>query len=170
MTPSSPAPPASARNAVRLIWAGAGVAILGIFPLLLQKDDLRREVEKSTLSIDVDNAVNAAIAVGVVAALIGCGLWIWMAIMNGKGRNWARITATVFGGLNIAFGLIGVVAGSRLSGATPLTTVLTIVSVVLAITIIVLMWQKDSSQWYAAMGRARESDQMVPVVPPPPPV
>jgi hypothetical protein len=34
--------------------------------------------------------------VGAAASLIGVGLWIWMAQMNKAGKNWARITSTVF--------------------------------------------------------------------------
>ena len=46
----------------------------------------------------------------VVVGLIGIALWIWMAQMNKRGRNWARITSTVFFALD-TLGAIGGLAG-----------------------------------------------------------
>lgn len=159
LTPSG-SPPDSMTMAVRLIWAGAALALVGLLVPLLQKDEIRRTIEsENVVSSDIDTTINAFIAIAVVFGLIGCGLWVWMAIMNGKGRSWARIVATVFGSLNILFGTIGNAAGSRYSGATTISTVLSVCSVLLAVAIIVLMWQQRSSAWYDAMGRARQADR-----------
>lgn len=52
---------------------------------------------------------------GAFFGLIALGLWIWMAVMNGKGRNWARVTGTVFGALSLAGSLstLGNLVGRR---------------------------------------------------------
>ena len=39
-------------------------------------------------------------AVAIIFGLIGIGLWLWMAYANKAGKNWARITATAFFGLD----------------------------------------------------------------------
>src|SRR5215471_14912088 len=73
-------PPPSIQRAVMLMYAGAGLEVLGlIFDLIIRKG--------STAS-------------GIPGAIIGVGLWIWMAKANQAGKNWARITSTVFFGID----------------------------------------------------------------------
>ncbi|MDX6692184.1 MAG: hypothetical protein QOG15_3641 [Solirubrobacteraceae bacterium] len=165
MTSSSPQPPASARAAIRLTWAGAGLSVTGILMVLLQKDAIRHQAEARGV-YDVDGLVNLVLIVGVVFGLVGTGLWVWMAIMNGKGRPWARIVATVFGGLYIAAQLItyiaagvGVGYGANVDGEpvnAALQITLGVCTLAVATLIIVLMWQSSSSAWYEAKERARQ--------------
>lgn len=103
---------------------------------------------------------------GVVLGAITLGLWIWMAIMNGKGRNWARITATVFGALSLAGSLssVGNIAGNAaLGGATmPMSTasvVLSALDPLLVIAILVLLWLRPSSAYISAVGAARRQQR-----------
>jgi len=100
---------------------------------------------------------------GAVFGLIAIGLWIWMAVMNGKGRNWARVTGTVFGSLSLAGSLstLGNLAGNAaLGGATmPMSagsTVLAIIDPLLVIAILVLLWVRPSSAYFNAVGAARQ--------------
>ena len=37
----------------------------------------------------------------IVGGLIGVALWILMAVFNGRGASWARIVATVLGGISV---------------------------------------------------------------------
>ena len=105
---------------------------------------------------------------GAVFGLVFLGLWIWMAVMNGKGRNWARITATVFGALSLAGSLssVGNIAGNAaLGGATmPMSTasvVLSVLDPLLVIAILVLLWVRPSSAYFSAVGAARKRQQPV---------
>lgn len=100
---------------------------------------------------------------GTVLGLITLGLWIWMAIMNGKGRGWARITGTVFGALSLVSSLssIGNLAGNAALGgiAVPMSAgsvVLAIVEPLLVIAILVLLWVRPSSDYFNAVGAARK--------------
>ncbi len=74
------------------------------------KDDIRSELDKrgeTYTPSDIDAAFGVVIGVVVVFGLIGVILWLWMAAKNNKGKNWARITATVLAGINIMFSLLG---------------------------------------------------------------
>lgn len=100
---------------------------------------------------------------GAFFGAIALGLWIWMAVMNGKGRNWARITATVFGALSLAGSLssVGNLAGNAALGgaAVPMSAVgagLAVVDPVLVIAILVLLWVRPSSAYFSAVGAARK--------------
>jgi hypothetical protein len=71
-----------------------------------------------------------------------------MAVMNGKGRNWARVTGTVLGALSLAGSLssLGNLAG----------TVLAVVDPLLVVAILVLLWVRPSSAYFSAVGAARQ--------------
>ena len=60
---------------------------------------------------------HAELVVLVVVGLIGIGLWLWMAQKNKAGKNWARITSTVFFAID-TLGAIGGLAGGALSGGS----------------------------------------------------
>ena len=74
-----------------------------------------------------------------------------MAVMNGKGKSWARILSTVFFLLSLVMTLPGLVRGGAGSGA--LGMILTIVSLAVGAGTIFFLWQKESSNYYEAAGR-----------------
>lgn len=164
------------------MWGGAVLSLLSIVLLLTQLGAIREQAE-SNLYYNVDDFVTSVIAFGVVFGLVATGLWVWMAVMNGKGRNWARITATCFGALQIGAQAItlvlvgaGVGYGAMVNGEAinPVIQGLFGVCVMsVAITALFLMWQPSASKWYDARGRARRalrmSAQPAPVQMPPPP-
>ncbi len=162
--PASPVPravdvpqPRSVRNAVRLMWSGAALSVISpivsLFNLDEAKSQMREQVTKgypdaSRASIDMMFAMS--IAVGIITAVIGIGLWSWMAWKNGQGRGWARVVATAFGAFTVVLGpirlaMIGIL-GTRVP---PTSIILGAVNVVLAIVILVLLWRKESSAFYA---------------------
>ena len=96
--------PPSIRNAVRLMYVGAVLSVLGALSIFLQVDAIRDQIEEDDPSLsgdDVDTAVAIFVVTFVVVSLISVGLWLWMAYANGAGKSWARVVATVLGGLNI---------------------------------------------------------------------
>ncbi len=150
------AQPSSIRLAVRLMWAGAALSLLGLIVMFATlgsfKSQLRDALEKSDSNYSqstYDTAYAVGIGSAVLAAVIGVALWLWMAWKNGEGRPWARIVATVFGGLNLVSTLYTVSAGT----ATGASIAVTIVSLVLSVGILVLLWRKESSAFYAARSR-----------------
>ncbi|MBO9554285.1 hypothetical protein [Cellulomonas sp.] len=144
--------PASLTRAVQLMYVGAALSLVGIVIGWATQDTIRDGIAKSgtDLSADaLDTAVMISLVLGTVVGLIGVGLWLWMAAANKGGRSWARVVATVFGGLNVVFTLYGFT-----TGVTPATLV-SLVSVVLAVVILVLLWRPSSSEYYRARSAGR---------------
>ena len=157
---AAPERPASLKNAVRLMWAGAGLSVLYLVVSLAMlhslKDDIRDELRsrgESFTQSDIDTAYQVAIVSLVVFGVIGIALWVWMALMNGRGRNWARITATVFGGLNIVINVLGLTGASTTSGASIVGVLFSVANLIIAVGALVFMYRKDASAYYAAMSR-----------------
>lgn len=150
-------PPPPVRTAVKLMWVGAALALLGVLVVPRQTDAIRDQLaDRPDAGIDIDTFVNTAIAVAVVVGLISVGLWVLMAVMNRKGKTWARITATVLAGLNILFTLAAI-TGAAGASPTTLTLLLSVVSLVLAGVIVYLLWQRPASEWFDAMTRGSAS-------------
>lgn len=152
--------PGSIRLAVRLMWAGAAVSFLslvvGIATLGGAKDEIRDElikddpnVSQSTVDAAYAIAVTSIVVVGVLSVL----LWLWMAWKNGQGRSWARVVATVLGGLNVVFTLIWLVTPNVSPNADVAALGFSLINLVIAIAILVLLWRKESSDFYAASSR-----------------
>ena len=139
--------PPSIRLAVRLMWVGAAVTLLGMMSAFLQVDELKEQIRESDRTLRPDEVDSYATAVLMFAAVLGLaviGLWLWMSSVNAQGRMWARTTATVLGGLNLAFNLVGLALGQQAA----ITMVINVVNLVLAATILVLLYRPDSNRFY----------------------
>ena len=88
--------------------------------------------------------------VAIVFGLIGIGLWLWMAWANKAGKNWARITATVF----FALDTLSVLAGFR-QAEPALSRAVSLLVWLAGLGAIVLLWQKISSAYFAASRTGR---------------
>jgi hypothetical protein len=126
---------------------GAAISALGVIVAFAQTGELRDQIRDAEPTLTADE-VDAAVAVGLtfigVIGVISVGLWLWMAAKNGEGKAWARTVATVFGGLNVLFTAFGF-AGDQLG---PLNVIFSIVGIVLAVTILVLLYRPESSAYY----------------------
>ncbi|GAB3442491.1 hypothetical protein GCM10027517_19640 [Phycicoccus ginsengisoli] len=149
--------PASIATAVKLMYVGAALSLLGILFTVVMRSTIRDAVEKasadsgtSMTASQVDSAVSLAIGFSVVVGLIGVALWLWMASANGKGRKWARIVATVFFGLSVLSTL-----GSLVQHPPVLSLVVSLVSLALGAYIIYLLYRPESTQYYEAQSAPR---------------
>lgn len=145
-----PEPPSSIMAAVKLMYVGAGLSLLSMLFSLAARDEIREQVieQQQDLDVapgDVDSIVNITVGSLVVVGLLAVALWIWMAYTNKRGLAWARIVATVLGGLNIAFTLFS------LAQSTGLGIVLNFVSIALAGAILFLLYRPDSTAYYNAV-------------------
>lgn len=103
----------------------------------------------------------------VVLGVVTLGLWIWMAVVNGKGRNWARIVATVFGAFAV-FGSLSSIANipaalSMDAADTVMvlqSVVLGLVDLALAITILVLLWVPSTNAYVNAVTAQRRAARL----------
>jgi hypothetical protein len=143
--------PASIRLAVRLMWVGAALSVLRIFAVFLQTDEIREQVvENATERLspsEVDAAVAGALTVAGLLGVVGTALWVWMATTNGQGKSWARTTATVLGAVNVVVTFVGVAVGQL----PAIGLVIAIVTIVLAVSILVLLYKPESSRYYELM-------------------
>lgn len=152
-----PTRPKSVDLAVTLMRVGAVLSLLGMLMVFFMGDAMREAVETSlrdsglsATGSEVDAAVALGTGFGVVMGLIGVALWLWMAHANGKGRGWARITATVFFGLFVLSTL-----ASFAQPAPAISRVATLLQLVLGAAIVFLLWKKESSAWFSAMSQRR---------------
>lgn len=141
-------PPPSISRAVLLMYVGAAIsAVTALIPLLF-RGSIRDAIEESDTSLtadEIDAAVNVTVGIGLVVGLIGVALWLWMASANKAGKSWARVVATVLGGLNILFTVLSLSTGSG-----GIALIVNLVSIGLAGYILYLLYRPESSQYYAA--------------------
>lgn len=168
---AKPPPPDTVRNAFYLMLAGAALQAIGIISALAQIDSIRdmirdRVRERSDAStIDIDSVVNVSIASIIVVGLIGAGLWLWMAFANRAGKNWARITATVFFGiatLSLLSNLAVSASDSTMavgSSGTTFGTVLNVLLWVVGLAAIILLWNGRSRPYFSRPSHGYEYQQ-----------
>jgi hypothetical protein len=147
-----PQPP-SIQLAVRLMWVGAGLSLVSLIVSLLTlsslKSHIRDQLAKSNPTLsnsDINTTYHAVVAGAVIVAVLGIALWLWMAWKNGQGRSWARVVATVLGVINLLSSIYSIAVGHSLA----VSAVLTVLNLILAVVILVLLWRRESSDFYAA--------------------
>jgi hypothetical protein len=139
-------PPTSVQTAVRLMYAGAAISAISFILGLVTIGSVRHTLEKQNPTYSaskISSLVNAEIGIVVVAGVIGVGLWLWMAWANKRGKNWARITGTVFFGL-YTLDLILVAARS----ASSTSTVFAIVTWLVGLGATIMLWRRESSSYF----------------------
>lgn len=146
-SPASGAPP-SVMMAVRLMYAGAVLSAITLVLGLSTTSGLRAAIHKALpklTSSQLNTEVHATVAFAVVFGVIGIGLWIWMAIANQKGRNWARITGTAFFGLDTIFLLAGLTLHETAVG-----TVVSVLVWAVGLGAVIFLWQGASTAYFKA--------------------
>ena len=96
-------PPSSVRNAVKLMYAGAGLSAIVVIVILASLSGLKAAIVAKYphySAAKVHTTEVGIIADYVIYGLLAVGLWLWMAWANRGGRNWARIVSAVFFGFN----------------------------------------------------------------------
>jgi hypothetical protein len=147
--------PPSLRRAVRLMWAGAGLALLGTIVTLVLSGRIKTEVFNAARKNDaiarrsgrtgytipqLHTVASVTFASLVAAGIISILLWVWMAWANNRGSGWARIIASVL------FALIAVevvLARSRSS----VSFLFILLEWVIGLVAIVLLWQRDTTAY-----------------------
>jgi hypothetical protein len=146
--PQRPAPPTPVLQAVKLMYAGAIVSAISLIITLVTIGSLKTAIHNADPSLTatkLHSAEVAAVAVAIIFGLIGIGLWLWMAYANKAGKNWARITATVFFGLDT----LSVLTSFR-QAEPVLSRVISILIWLIGLGAIVLLYQRESSNYFGA--------------------
>ncbi len=87
-------------------------------------------------------------ALGVVIALIFAALYLLFAFKMRQGRNWARITLTVLGGIGVLMGVLGLLFSTGALGVLGL--LLSIVQLVLIVAAIYFMFRPAANAYFTA--------------------
>jgi hypothetical protein len=99
-----PTAPPSLRRAASFMYAGSVLSIIGIGVNISAAHTSARSLlahEHKSLSVSqINDAVAGLRAVDVIVGLIAAVVWLYLARSCLAGRNWARITGTVFFGLS----------------------------------------------------------------------
>lgn len=149
------AQPSSIQRAVLLMRVGAGLSLLNVIVGLITlgsiKDNIKQRLidDNNYSQSNLDTAYNVAIVVVIVLGVIAIALWLWMAWANGAGKKWARIVATVLA----AFSILGLITTFAQGQQTAVGDIFTVVISILAIVILVLIWNRESSAYYEAKSR-----------------
>ncbi len=146
--PEAGPPPAAILNAVKLMYAGAAVNIIGLVVGLATAGDLKDAIRKAQPKLtetQVANTEHFLITATVISGLIGAGLWLWMAWANRQGKPWARILSSVF------FGIATLnTAASFAQPGDVLSRIFTVAVWLVGLGAIVLLWRPESSAYYRA--------------------
>jgi len=146
-----PSIPDSVRHAVLAMYVGAAVGVIHAILLIATASTTKADYRSAhPLLSDQKITTGAHVLVigGAIGALIGTGLFIWIALECRGGKNWARITGTVFFGI----GVLSALGGIRMAEA-PIAKFWPFVTVLAGLVAIILLWQSSSSSYFKAGDR-----------------
>ena len=149
MAGSAQQPPASIVNAVRLMYAGAALSAISLILSAVTISNVRSAIRAHSTGLtatQINTVVGVTIGIAIFFGAIGIGLWIWMALMNRRGRSWARIVATVFFGLDTLFFLIGLARPHAIAGLLS-----GLVIWLVGLGVIIFLYRPDASAYIRAM-------------------
>jgi hypothetical protein len=138
--------PQSIQNAVKLMYAGAvltGISIIVLIVTISQVKTAFHKANPSWTTHHVSTVATSYVVTNIVAGLIGVGLWIMMAQMNGKGRQRARMVATILFAIN-TLSIFQLLRG----GATVFGVIMVVLTWLAGLGAVVLLWQSNSTEYY----------------------
>lgn len=152
-----PPQPSTLRNAVRLMWAGAALALIGVIITLAFTSKIKSAVTSAALTDNAKNRAagatskilttaqihtlaNATVALLAIFGIIGVLLWVWMAWANNRGSNWARMVATVLFALNT-------IALVLEFGRASVSIIAILLGWLVGLGAIILLWRRDTTAY-----------------------
>jgi hypothetical protein len=172
--PLRPAAPAPVLNAVKLMYAAAAVIAVALIisvTLIGGTEAAVRQANPNLTAAQIRD-LNALITLAMVSSLVVIALWLWMARANGRGRNWARILATVLFGL-ATLELIRQYPGSQLGhlvlggqaqpvihygfGVTVLALIVPALTWLAGLAAVWLLWRPSASAFFKPRGLGHAS-------------
>lgn len=155
LAPAVPANrPKSVDNAFNLWLVIIGLAVVGlIIGLTVGSDDYLQAARdalagQNKTEDEIKDYANAAKVFSAIIAIVFVALYLLFAYKMRAGRNWARITLTVLGGLNV----VSVLFSFRNAGG--LGIVIGLIEAVVILAAIYMMFRPDANQYFAA-GKVR---------------
>jgi hypothetical protein len=138
--------PRSVQTAVKLMYAGAALSVIELVVSLVTVASLKRAILNKYphyTSTQLHSAEVAIVAGVVIEAVIAIGLWLWMARANQAGRNYARITGTVFFAIYTLFLLLSLRRPSAGIGL-----VFALLVWLAGLGAVIMLWRRDSGPYF----------------------
>jgi uncharacterized membrane protein YozB (DUF420 family) len=102
---------------------------------------------KQYTASQISDAANSYIATTIIIGLIAIALWLFMTRMNRKGRNWARITATVFFVLWTYYTYVSI--GQTRGSSTFIAALVLVLAIwFVGLAALFLLWRPPSNEFY----------------------
>jgi tryptophan-rich sensory protein len=140
--PERPPAPPSVLNAVKLMYAGAALSTVSLIIFLINIGGLKEANKKARPSLTASQ-LDQLIISSILYAVVGIGLWLWMARANGQGRNWARNTGTVL------FAAATVQLFFQLNYPGPVIgLVFPVLSWLVGLGAVILLWRRESTAFF----------------------
>jgi hypothetical protein len=150
--PSVATAPQSIVRAVRVMYVGMAVSLIGIIINLTQLSAIKKSIEAhggSMTQSQLNASYHAEIVLLVVGGVIGAGLWFWMARSCGSGKSWARIVSSILFAISTISALANI---ARLSDGG-VSRFYGIIVWLVGLIAIVLLWQRQSSDYFRSAPR-----------------
>ena len=165
--PPEPPQPPKALQIARWLWVGAVlVGVVQAFIELLDRERLIRELRQlqpEMTQTDLDAAANSGILFTFMFKALTLMVYVLLSRRMLEGRNWARVTLTVFGGFGVFNAVITVLTVSlvgqelieRLTGTTlsGLDVVFAVLVALVEIVAIVFMYRPEANRYLREMWR-----------------
>jgi hypothetical protein len=152
VTTERPPAPDSVSHAVMAMYAGAAIGVIHAILFLVTASSTKAAYGRAHPAVTASKLTTDAHVIvieGAIAALIGAGLFIWIALECRAGKNWARITGTVFFGIGVLSALNGLRAAEA-----PVVRIWPVLTVLAGLIAVILLWQASSSDYFSAGRRA----------------
>jgi hypothetical protein len=151
--PGRSTPPHSLRIAAGLMFAGAGLSLIGFVIGLRWGGSVNSAIHQEAMNLTsakgtkpTASQLHTADVVGVAMLIVtgagGVGLWVWMAWANLAGKQWARIVATILFALNSGSMLM-----SFLGLALTATRVVGLLGWLSGLGAVVMLWREESTDF-----------------------
>ncbi|MEQ7126782.1 hypothetical protein ABN034_19890 [Actinopolymorpha sp. B11F2] len=134
--------PREIRIAVILMYVGAALSVASLLSLFSSgtRQQIRSEAEKAVerqkgTPEQAEALANNTFTFIIVLGIIMIALWVFLALMNDRGKNWARLTASILAVANVFFNLQGL-------------SFVGLALVVVGIAAVVLLWLPASRPWF----------------------
>lgn len=141
--------PAALRRAVQLMYVGAGLSAANALVSLTLYDNVRAGIERHNRArpsgrmtrVEIDQAAHTTVTVLAMTAAVSVVVWIIMAVLNRRGRWWARIAATVL----TLFCLLQTWSFLTRGHPTVLAGLLSVALAIVAVAATALLWRPENA-------------------------
>jgi hypothetical protein len=135
--------PRSVDLAVKLIFGAVALSVVSAVVAFLTVDD-QVQAQADAAGVDADSVRTIAIVTVVVVLVLTLVVFTALALLIGRGKNWARIVYTILGALSVLS------LGTTFNGEVIVASLaVEVVQALLTVAAIVMLYRPDSNAWFS---------------------